>query len=51
MSEFQKMYVRRLGNHQHSFFIAWIFYQVTNFCLNYAIQLKQMSDIYEVWKN
>ena len=51
MSEFQKMYVRRPGNRKHSFFITWIFYQLTDFCSNYAIQLKLMSDICEVWKN
>ena len=38
-------------NHKHSFFITWIFYQLTDFCSNYAIQLKLMSDICEVWKN
>ena len=46
--EFQKMYVRRLGNRKHSSFITWIFYQLTTLCSNYAIQLKQMSDICEV---
>ena len=50
MSEFQKMYVRRLGNQKHRFFTTGIFHQLTNLCSNYAIQLKQMSDICEVWK-
>ena len=50
MSEFQKMYVWRPGNRKHSFFITWIFYQLTDLCSNYAIQLKQISDICEVWK-
>ena len=44
MSEFQKMYVRRLGNQKHRFFITGIFHQLTNLGSNYAIQLKQMSD-------
>ena len=49
MSEFQKMYVRRPGNRKHSFFITWIFNQLTDLRSNYAIQLKQISDICEVW--
>ena len=51
MSESQKMCVRRPGNRKHNFFITWIFYQLTDICSNYAVQLKQMSDICEVWKN
>ena len=51
MSEFQKLYVRRPGNRKHSFFISSIFYQLTNLCSNYTIQLKQMSDICEVLRN
>ena len=27
------------------------FYQLTDLCSNYAIQLKEMSGICEVWKN
>ena len=49
--EFQKLYVGQSGNHKHSFFITWIFYHLTDFCLTYAIQLNQISDICEVWKN
>ena len=51
MSEFQKMNVQRPGNRKHSFFITWIFYQLTDISSNYAVQLKQMSDICEVWKS
>ena len=51
MSKFQKMHIRRPGNRKHSFFITWIFYQLTILCSNYAVQLKQMSHICEVWKN
>ena len=47
MPEFQNMYVREPGNRKHSFFVTWVFYQLTNLCSNYAIQLKQMSDISE----
>ena len=49
--EFQKLYVRWPGNRKHSFFITYVFYQLTDPCSNYAIQLNQMSDICEVWKN
>ena len=41
------MYVREHGNRKHSFFISWIFYQLTNLC-NCAIQLKQISGICKV---
>ena len=47
-SEFQKLYVRRSDNRKHSFFITWIFYQLTDLWWNYAIQLNQKSDICEV---
>ena len=33
------------------FLITWIFYQLTDLCSSYAIQLNQMSVICEVWKN
>ena len=49
-SEFQKLFVRRTGNRKRSFFIAWIFYQITFICSNYATQWNQMLDICEVWK-
>ena len=51
MSECQKMYVWRPGNRENSFFITWTFYQLTDLHSNYAIQLRQMSDIFEVSKN
>ena len=50
-SEFQKLYVQWPGNRKYSFFITRIFYQLTDPYPNYAIQLNQMSDICEVWKN
>ena len=45
-SDFQKLYVRWPGNRKHSFFTT-----ETDPCSNYAIQLNQMSNICEVWKN
>ena len=51
MSECQKMYVWRPGNRKNSFFITWTSYQLTDLHSNYAIQLRQMSDIFEVSKN
>ena len=47
--EFQKLYVWRPGNRNHSFFIPWI--SVNWPLLKLCNLISQVSDICDVWKN